>query len=203
MVRTRRLSDAPDLLNLLDGPSNQRCNAKGCLTCPLLFEKEDTININGQELKLDYNLTCKDKNIIYVAQCQICVQLLNQPKEDSYIGQSLTPFHIRMNGHRSSFKINDSLVYQKSALSMHCFLEHRSDFDLKHFKIGIVKRVRPVDLNREEEKRINRFRTKIWGLNRIDVIRSKVFPLPLFCICSFIVVFLVLKVLQFNFILNL
>ena len=127
--------------------------------------------INGQELKLDFNLTCKDKYIIYFAQCQICCKLPNQPKEDGYIGQSVTPLHIRMNGHRNKFKINESLDYQKSALSMHCFLEHSSDFELKIFKVGIVKRVRPVDLDREEDKLVNRFRLKIWGLNRIVVVR--------------------------------
>ena len=65
----------------------------------------------------------------------------------------------------------DSLDYQKSALSMYCFLEHSYDFGLKHFKISIVKRVRPVELDREEERLIQKFRTNICGLNRIVVVR--------------------------------
>ena len=40
-----------------------------------------------------------------------------------------------------------------------------------HFKLGIVKKVRPIDLDREENKLITKFRTNIWGLNRIVVIR--------------------------------
>jgi hypothetical protein len=40
-----------------------------------------------------------------------------------------------------------------------------------HFKLGIVKTVRPIDLDREENKLITKFRTNILGLNRIVVIR--------------------------------
>ena len=38
-------------------------------------------------------------------------------------------------------------------------------------RLGIVKKVRPVDLDREEDKIVSKFRTKIWGLNRIVVVR--------------------------------
>ena len=54
---------------------------------------------------------------------------------------------------------------------MHCFSKHRSDFTMKHFKLGIVKRVKPSELDREENKLINKFRTNIYGLNRIVVVR--------------------------------
>ena len=96
---------------------------------------------------------------------------LNKLKEDSYFGQTVTPMHIRMNGHRNKFKIDSLLTFEKSALSMHCFLEHKTEFNMKLFKLGLVKKVRPVDLDREESKLINRYRTNIWGLNRIVVVR--------------------------------
>ena len=76
-----------------------------------------------------------------------------------------------MNGHRNKFKINTNLDYEKSALSMHCFTQHHSDFSLSHFRLGIVKRVKPIDLYREDNKLIMKYRTNIFGLNRIVVIR--------------------------------
>ena len=54
---------------------------------------------------------------------------------------------------------------------MHCFIEHLSDFNIGHFKFGIVKVVRPIDLDREENKLIFKYRTNIMGLNRMMVVR--------------------------------
>ena len=172
VVRNRRLSEGPGNRDLnISGPIDQSCGGKGCLTCPYLFNSDDTILINGGELKLDFNLTCKDSGIIYVAQCQICNKLSSKLKEDTYLGQSVTPMHIRMNGHRNKFKIDSALAFEKSALSMHSFLVHKSDFSMNNFKLGIVKKVRPNDLDREEDNIVDKFRTKIWGLNRIVVVR--------------------------------
>ena len=42
--------------------------------------------------------------------------------------------------------IDERLLFVKSALSMHCFLAHKSQFSMKLFKLGIVKRVMPVEL---------------------------------------------------------
>ena len=104
-------------------------------------------------------------------KCQICSAKSEKLKEDTYFGQTVTPMHIRMNGHRSKFVIDNQLLFEKSALSMHCFLEHKNDFSMKYFKLGIIKKVRPVELDREENFFINRFRTNIWGINRIVVVR--------------------------------
>ncbi len=79
--------------------------------------------------------------------------------------------HIRMNGHRNKFKIDNALTFEKSALSMHSFLVHKSDFSMDNFKLGIVKKVRPNDLDREESIFVNKYRTKIVGLERIVVRR--------------------------------
>ena len=38
-------------------------------------------------------------------------------------------------------------------------------------KLGIVKKVRPTALDREENKLITKYRTNLWGLNRIVVAR--------------------------------
>ena len=145
--------------------SSQSCGHSRCQTCPSLFDSSERILINGSELFLDQSLTCKDNNIIYVAQCTICKD------NGTYFGQTVNAFHIRMNGHRSHFKIDSSLTFEKSALSMHTFLCHKDNFDMKIFKLGIVKKVSPNYLDREEDFFISRFRTNIFGLNRIVVSR--------------------------------
>ena len=90
------------------------------MTCPQLFDAKDTIFVNGAVVNLDFRLSCKDKNIVYVAQCQICSNLPGSLKEDTYFGQTVTSMHTRINGHRNKFVIDDRLEYEKSALSMHC-----------------------------------------------------------------------------------
>ena len=84
----------------------------------------------------------------------------------------MTPFHIRVNGHRNKFVVDNRLLFEHSALSYHNFLKHRENFDISNFKLGIVKKVNPLYLDREEQRFINMFRTDIFGLNRIAVVRS-------------------------------
>ena len=36
--------------------------------------------------------------------------------------------------------IDDRLVFNKSAISMHCFLEHKNKFSMEYFKLEIVKK---------------------------------------------------------------
>ncbi|KAL5247374.1 hypothetical protein ACHWQZ_G019296 [Mnemiopsis leidyi] len=171
IVRNRTLSESkPETLSET-GVRSQRCGKARCKTCPFLFDSSDNIMVNGTPLFLDFSLTCSDKNIIYVAQCTICSSLGQKLKDDTYFGQTMTPMNVRMNGHRSKFVIDERLLFEKSAMSMHCFLAHKSQFSMELFKLGIVKRVRPVELDREEEKLIQKFRTNICGLNRIVVVR--------------------------------
>ena len=168
VVRNRKLSSCSETDSIT---ISQKCGGRGCATCPQLFNSNEVITVNGLVLALDFRLTCKDSNIIYVAQCQICNKLPQSLKDDTYFGQTVSPFHIRMNGHRNKFKIDNELSFEKSALSMHCFLAHKSDFNMGIFKLGIVKKVRPTALDREESILISKFRTNIFGLNRIVVTR--------------------------------
>ena len=91
--------------------------------------------------------------------------------EDSYFGQTVTAVHCRFNGHRSKFVVDDKCTYEKSALSQHCYNCHPDSMHLSNFKIGIVKSCKAENLDREENRYISKFRTDIWGLNRINVIR--------------------------------
>ena len=133
---------------------SQRCHQKKCKTDNLLFE-ENEVMVNGQVCKLDFKLNCRDNNLTYLAKCQICPEF-----ENAYFGQTVQVGNKRMSGHRD-----------KSALSIHCYEKHPDKFDLNYFKIGFVKKVNPLDLDREEDITIHKFKTNIWGLNRIKVKR--------------------------------
>jgi hypothetical protein len=173
VVRNRKLSEsAPiDFIDIDCQPKSQTCGGKGCKTCPYLFDSNDLIMVNGTTINLDFQLTCRDNSVLYIAQCQLCNKLVQVLKEDTYFGQTVTAMNTRMNGHRSKFVIDKRLLFEKSALSMHCFLVHKENFSMEYFKLGIVRKVRPVELDREESRLINKFRTNIWGLNRIVVTR--------------------------------
>ena len=85
------------------------------------------------------------------------------------LGQTVTEAHTRFNGHRRDF--SDESMYAKSALSQHCAEDHPNDISLDNFSIGIVKVCRPEDLDREENRFATKFRTNIWGLNRMKIIK--------------------------------
>lgn len=165
VVRNRQLRDKAECLQ----KTSQKCFAPGCKTCPVLFDLGSKIIVNGLELKLDSTLTCKDKHIIYVAQCQLCNGI--EGSEDTYFGQTITPFHNRLNGHRSKFNIDHRALYEHSALSMHCYNAHRDTFSFDCFKFGIVKKTKPNLLDREEARFCAKFKTNVWGLNRMEIRR--------------------------------
>ena len=149
--------------------SSQSCGGKKCGTCPLLFESGKKVMVNGKEVILDMRLSCRDKNVIYVAQCSICTG--SNLGESTYFGQTTTEVRQRFNGHRSKFKFDADKSYTKSALSQHCFNEHPESMSLMNFKVAFVKKCPAIELDREEHRLISIFRTNILGINRIKVIR--------------------------------
>ena len=56
-------------------------------------------------------------------------------------------------------------------LSMHCYDVHRDTFSFDCFKFGIVKKTKPSLLDREEARFCTKFRTNVWGLNRMEIKR--------------------------------
>ena len=114
VVRNRRLSEGSthsDQTSTDDKPLSQTCGSNRCKTCPRLFTSENNIVVNDVKVYLDFMLTCKDSHVIYIAQCQLC--------NEAYFGQTVTPFHVRVNGHRSKFVIDKRLIFEHSALSYH------------------------------------------------------------------------------------
>ncbi len=150
-------------------PSSQSCGSKRCGTCPLVFENGEKVIVNGKEVFLNMSLNCKDKNVVYLAQCSICES--RNLAESTYFGQTTTEVRERFNGHRGKFKVDGDKSYTKSALSQHCFNEHPDSLSLSNFKVGFVKRCPAMQLDREEHRLTSMFRIDVLGINRIKVVR--------------------------------
>ena len=145
---------------------NQKCSAPNCMSCQVMALPKQ-LTYNNLKIKLDFSLNCKADNVIYVARCSLCQADGNT---QLYFGQTCTRFHLRLNGHRSHFKTDNS-AYEKSALSMHIFSDHVAHFDVKldNFVFGIIKQLAPRDMDRVEDFYISSTRADISGLNRYKV----------------------------------
>ena len=101
---------------------------------------------------------------MYIAVCKYCVC-------EFYIGQTINPAHIRFNGHRSCFKLNN-FKYEQSALSQHIFDQHPDNFDQKlfNYNFGILKSCSPKDLNRLEDFYVYITKADAISLNRYKVL---------------------------------
>ena len=144
--------------------TNQKCGAGGCLTCGTM-NSEKKPRVRDFSLSLDFSLNCKSENCIYIAVCKYCVPC------EFYVGQTINPLHIRLNNHRSCFKLT-SFKYEQSALSLHVFEKHIDTFPekLNNFNFGIFKSSTPKELNRLEDFYIYISKADSISLNRIKVI---------------------------------
>ena len=136
---------------------NQKCNTTNCSQCPLV-NTSPTATVNGKRVRLGKTLNCKSRNVIYLWQCKLC------RKDDSYFGRTVQKSHKRTNTHRGCFR--DPTKWEDSALSLHARKVHGENFDLKNFKISLVKKVSPQRIRRDEFKYIDKYQTRIFGMNR-------------------------------------
>ena len=125
-------------------------------TMPLVTNS-NALSINDQQINIPNNLNCKTRNTIYLWKCKIC------DNQNVYFGRTTQRCHQRTNGHRNCFSKNN---FQKSALSMHAKDKHPENMHLENFEIAIVKQIFPRSIKREEFKVIDKYRTKVLGLNR-------------------------------------
>ena len=132
---------------------------------PCITTELTSFNINGVTITTPPGQHCKKKNIIYLGQCQLCLEKL----ENTYAGKSMQKFSNRVNGHRSHFKPGDLDSIDKSAFSLHAHEEHQDNFDLNNYKLMIYKSTNnPRNLHRLESVVIGGLRTNILGLNRMN-----------------------------------
>ena len=155
VVRNKQLS-----ITQTEGES-QRCNGRGCLQCPLTNMKSKVV-VNGIVVHIPRHLNCRSRNVIYMWICKLCGE------RDVYFGRTIQKCQVRTSGHRNCFN-GDEGKWEKSALSMHAWDMHQSQFSLENFTISVVKKVSPQQLRREEYKFIEKYRTIPLGLNLYKV----------------------------------
>ena len=135
---------------------DQKCGGPGCEQCPLV-NTDPITRVNNMIIKPNTTLNCKSRNVIYLWQCLLCRD------DDSYFGRTVQKSHLRTNGHRGCF---NETKWEDSALSMHARCTHGENFDLKNFRITLVKKCSPQNIRREEFKYIDKYRTRVKGINR-------------------------------------
>ena len=71
-------------------------NSTKCKCCSVISPlPSPKVVVNGQEVALPSG-TCKSKNIIYLAKCNLC-------NDKCYVGRTVQALHKRVFGHRQSF----------------------------------------------------------------------------------------------------
>ena len=135
---------------------SQKCGSANCKQCPLVNTK-NVVMINNIKVKPCPTLNCKSRNVIYLWECQLCVD------DNGYFGRTIQKSHERTNTHRGCFT---EAKWEDSALSMHARTVHGENYDLKNFRITLVKKCSPQIIRREEFKHIDKYRTRIKGINR-------------------------------------
>lgn len=81
---------------VITSPMVKKCNRPRCKTCPSLIEGGSIKMENGLEHKINFDMSCISKNIIYVLFCNSC--------RKSYIGESSDFLNMRINTHRQQIK---------------------------------------------------------------------------------------------------
>ena len=104
-----------------------KCGSNRCQICTFLcVGRTFRSKTNGKEFRINYNLNCNSKNVVYLITCKVCgIQ---------YVGSTTTTFRSRFNNHRSRInahlklssenKRNDDFLYQHFHSSGHLGLSH-------------------------------------------------------------------------------
>ena len=138
--------------------------------------------MNGKRINLP-NGNCKSKNIIYLAECNLCI-------DNCYVGRTVQPLHKRVCGHRQGFAnvVKKGIDYVSAldtddtySLGIHLYNEHglTSEFN-KHYTFHVLEHVSPLQMEKIEHLWIHKLNTLFPnGINR-----SNPFSLPLLDIDS-------------------
>lgn len=137
----------------------QPCGDKRCKCCNQL-QHSSTFHSKTTEktYKIFCNVNCKSSNVIYVLECPICGL--------QYVGESMQPFHKRLNGHRSDLTKKPYIP-----VSQHFRLPDHDLKDFDHMKILVIEQDCTWQ-NRQRENR-EKFWIKTLGVLHPDGINRK------------------------------
>ena len=141
--------------SLIQSGPHAPCSAR-CMTCPRLSPLPKKVTLEDRTYTLQ-ECCCKTDDAIYVCICELC--------NDFYIGQTIDPLNIRMNGHRTHF--NDGKP-ELSALAYHITVDHPDmvSYKLNNYIIGLLAKCNPLNLTRRESRFIVDTKADTKHLNR-------------------------------------
>ena len=124
LIRARFRSDAKEEVT-----GTSKCESNRCQICNFLcVGRTSRCKTDGKEFRINYNLNCNSKNVVYLITCKVC--------GTQYVGSTTTTFRFRFNNHRSRInahlklssenKRNDDFLYQHFHSSGHLGLSHLS-----------------------------------------------------------------------------
>ena len=165
------------------GGTSKCCSSAICQCCNVISDiPKSKLTVNGEEVLLP-NGNCKSKNIIYLAQCNLCT-------DNCYVGRTVQPLHKRVNGHRQGFSVvvDKGLDFVNSiddedtySLGVHLHNVHglTSDFN-RYFTFHVLEHVSPTKMEKSEHLWIHKLNTLYpHGINRLNP-----FSLPVLNISS-------------------
>ena len=117
---------------------------------------------NSVTVELDPDLNCKDKNVIYIVQCEV-----EDSCEEVYVGKTEQELSTRISQHEAGFKPEAKNV---TALAKHVEEKHpdANPTFQEAFKVGIVMKTEKGNLKKSEQQLINTFDSVDNGINRIN-----------------------------------
>ena len=75
--------------------NSRKCNSINCKLCPIMKEYSEKIAINGREVTLNGNITCRSESIIVAILCPYCqifwVQYVDSVLQDYFTHSLSTP----------------------------------------------------------------------------------------------------------------
>ena len=165
-------------LGIRSGGTSKCGGRTHCSCCDVILSSpKSNITVNGQKVHLPSG-NCKSKNIIYLSECNLCVN-------KCYVGRTVQPLNKRVTGHRQGLNnvVSKGLNYANSpdsddtfCLGMHLLNEHgiTSNFN-DHFTFHVLEHVSPLQMEKSEHLWIHKLNTLFPnGLNR-----SNPFGLPI------------------------
>ena len=126
-----------------------------CQTC-ISMANDNKFTLNGISFNNCDGGDCKSYNMIYLALCTIC--------NLGYFGKTTIPLHKRMNLHRGHIGSIKRLteIDDDHVLAAHVVMDHQNQLNFqKLYRFFVVKKLaNPRDLLKNEQKFINKFKTR-------------------------------------------
>lgn len=115
--RSRNLKDeiVKSKTTISKSTGSRPCGKKGCEVCKHVTPRESAESTNSKfTYKIYGNLNCDTSNVVYLLECGKC--------HKQYVGQTMTPFRLRFNNHRSHVRSRPSIPFSKHmSISGHSF----------------------------------------------------------------------------------